>query len=141
MLFRSGHSMGGLSIAVDDDTLTLFDRIAHHFTTSISTIEMASNNAVKLNEEFKNYFTANKNNGSGLYKSYIIDGSNKGKLESLKKLLDINQIEYSYAKAGMTSKGFHYFNGKEEGFITTKNDLIVSTYQAKGSLEIGRAHV
>ena len=45
---------GGLAIQVNDDTLTLEDRIEHHFTTSMSTIEVASLNADKLNSEFKN---------------------------------------------------------------------------------------
>lgn len=131
---QAGHSMGGLSIKVDEDTLTLYDRIAHHFTTSISTIEIASINSKKLNEEFRNYFSNNKSNGSGIYKSYVIDGTNRNKLNSLKKLLDNNKIEYGYTKAGVSVKGLHYISGKEESFITNDHDLVVSTFQPKGSL-------
>jgi hypothetical protein len=131
---QAGHSMGGLSIKVDEDTLTLYDRIAHHYTTSISTIEIASNNAKKINEEFSNYFIANKLNGSGIYKTYVIDGSNINKLNSLKLLLDKNKIEYSYSKKGVSAKGFHYLSGKEESFLIGQHDLIVSTFQPKGSL-------
>ena len=131
---QAGHSMGGLSIKVDDDTLTLYDRIAHHYTTSISTIEIASNNCKKINEEFRNYFNNNKSSGSGIYKSYVIDGSNLNKLNSLKQLLDNNKIEYGFSKSGVSAKGLHYNSGKEESFITGQHDLVVSTFQPKGSL-------
>ena len=131
---QAGHSMGGLSIKVDEDTLTLYDRIAHHYTTSISTIEIASNNSKKINEEFRNYFNNNKSSGSGIYKSYVIDGSNSNKLNSLKQLLDNNKIEYGYSKSGVSAKGLHYNSGKEESFITGQHDIVVSTFQPKGSL-------
>jgi hypothetical protein len=131
---QAGHSMGGLSIKVDEDTLTLYQRIAHHYTTSISTIEIASNNAKKINEEFSSYFNNNKLNGSGLYKTYVIDGSNSSKLNSLKQLLDKNKIEYSYSKKEISAKGLHFLTGKEESFVMREHDLIVSTFQPKGSL-------
>jgi len=35
--------------------LTLVDRVAHHKTTGLSTVEIASKNAVKLNSEFKKF--------------------------------------------------------------------------------------
>lgn len=54
---QAGHSLAGLSIQGNDDTLRLSDRIAHHFTTSMSTIEVALANARKLNEEFSKYFS------------------------------------------------------------------------------------
>lgn len=131
---QAGHSMGGLSIKVDEDTLTLYERIAHHHTTSLSTIEIASKNAKKINEEFSSYFNNNKLNGSGLYKTYVIDGSNSSKLNSLKQMLDNNKIEYSYSKSANSLKGLHFLSGKEESFVTGQNDLIVSTFQPKGSL-------
>ena len=37
---QGGHSRGGLAVqTATGDTLTLADRIAHHFTTGMSTIE------------------------------------------------------------------------------------------------------
>ena len=131
---QAGHSMGGLAIQVNDDTLTLFDRIAHHFTTSMSTIEMAAMHSKNLNEEFEKFFEDSRINGSGIYKSYVVSGSNKNKLIALKQILDNNKIEYGYAKPGLSAKGFHFLSGKEESYITAQNDIIVSACQSKGAL-------
>lgn len=131
---QAGHSRGGLTIQVDDDTLTLEDRIQHHFTTSISTIEAASMNARKINESFKAYFNDTRTNGAGLYKTYVINGQNNNKLLSLLDLFKKNQIEFSYARSGSLIKGYRYNTKNDENYITTSNDVIVSTYQSKGSL-------
>ena len=43
---QGGHSRGGLAVVKEDgDTLTLHDRLIHHYTTGMSTIEVASQNA------------------------------------------------------------------------------------------------
>ncbi|MEI2711090.1 MAG: hypothetical protein V9E96_19040 [Chitinophagaceae bacterium] len=55
---QGGHSRGGLGVLTkNDDTLTLVDRAEHHFTSGLSTIEIASQNAQKLVTEFKQFFT------------------------------------------------------------------------------------
>ncbi|MCY7291846.1 MAG: M14 family metallopeptidase, partial [Ferruginibacter sp.] len=75
---QAGHSRGGVSIALDNaDTLTLADRIEHHFTTSISTIEIASANAQKLLTGFKKYFDDAKAGTNNNYKNYIISNKNE----------------------------------------------------------------
>src|SRR5690606_25856421 len=53
---QAGHGRAGLTIETGGDTLTLKDRIAHHLTTALSTIEIAAQNHTKLNVEFKKYF-------------------------------------------------------------------------------------
>ena len=54
---QGGSGRAGLGvITAIGDTLTLKDRIAHHFTTGISTVEIASQNIEKLNTEFKKFF-------------------------------------------------------------------------------------
>ena len=69
---QAGHGRGGLGVLNDEgDVLTLVDRVAHHTTTGLSTVEISSKNAEKLNVEFKKFF-----NTSGLkYKSYVLQGS------------------------------------------------------------------
>jgi len=132
---QAGNSSGGLDVKVNkDDTLKLTDRIAHHFTTSMSTIEIASANAMKLNQEFKKYFEDVKTNGSGNYKTYIINTSNKNRTSSLIELLIKNNIEYSFTKTGTVVKGFRYNTGKEESYSTSASDLLISTMQSKGNL-------
>lgn len=132
---QAGHGMAGLAIvAGEGDTLKLTDRIAHHFTTSMSTLEVASKNTAGLIKEFKKYFDDNNNGLVGEYKTYIVSGAEQGKLEGLKKLFDRNKITYSYASKAMPVKGYNYFTAKEETYNIKENDLLVSAYQPKASL-------
>ena len=131
---QAGHSMGGLAIKVDDDTLTLFDRIAHHFTTSISTIEMASLNAEEINKEFKKYFEEGIANGNGKYKSYVISGVNQHKLQALTTFFDRNQIEYGFVKQESKITGYHYTTEMEGAYTASINDVVVSAFQPKAAL-------
>ena len=131
---QAGHSISGLSIALADDTLTLKDRIDHHFTTSMSTIETAAGNALKLNTEFRKYFEDGKTNGFGIYKTYIVSGANRNKSQSLIDFFKRNNINFGIAGKKFPVKGYNYFNGKEESYTTGENDLVISTYQPKAAL-------
>ncbi|HNP54912.1 MAG TPA: M14 family metallopeptidase, partial [Ferruginibacter sp.] len=132
---QAGHGVGGLAVIKSDgDTLTLKDRIAHHLTTSLSTIEIASKQATALNQEFKKYYDEAQRLGSGAYQHFILDGSNEAKAAALRQLLDRNQIRYSAVKEGQRVTGFNYFSGKEESYTTRKTDWLVSTTQPKGVL-------
>jgi hypothetical protein len=132
---QAGHGMAGLAIVARlNDTLTLEDRIAHHFTTSMSTLEVASANADNMVKEFKKYFDNNNNGLVDEYKTYIVSGYEQGKLEGLKKLFDKNKIRYSYASKAAPVKAYNYFNGKEETYTVKENDLLVSSSQPKASL-------
>jgi hypothetical protein len=130
---QAGHSQGGLAVIKEDgDTLTLKDRIAHHFTTSMSTIEVASQNADRVISEFKKYFDEANTNGVGDYKTYVITEKNAGKLESLRHFFDVNGIRYGSVN-GSAVKGYNYFSGKDETFMAS-NSLAVSAYQPKSAL-------
>ncbi|MEO5984383.1 MAG: M14 family metallopeptidase [Ferruginibacter sp.] len=130
---QAGHSLAGLSYAMADDTLTLKDRIDHHFTTSMSTIETASGNATRLNSEFKKYFDDGRTNGNGIYKTYIVSGANASKLNTLMELFERNNITFGRAGKKITIKGYNYFNGKEENYTTKENDLMISSFQPKAA--------
>ena len=53
---QGGGGTGGLGVETDEgDTLTLYDRAIHHYTTSLSTIEIASLNAATLVKEFRKH--------------------------------------------------------------------------------------
>jgi hypothetical protein len=130
---QAGHSRGGLAVVTNDgDTLSLKDRIAHHFTTSMSTIEISSQNANKLVTEFKKYFDDANANGIGEFKTYVITETNLGKREALRNFFDVNGIKYGSANLAAT-KGYNYFTDKEETFAAT-NSLVVSAYQPKSAL-------
>ncbi|MEM1258466.1 MAG: M14 metallopeptidase family protein, partial [Bacteroidota bacterium] len=123
---QGGSGRAGLGIITDNgDTLTLKDRIAHHFTTGLSTVEVVSKNVEKLNSEFKKFFQRK----NFKYKSYVLKG-NEDNLRALEKLLSQHQIEYGYAKTG-TVKGFDFNSGKTGAMSvnTDTNTLVVSTDQ------------
>ncbi len=125
---QAGHGFAGLGVNKDDDVeLTLIDRIEHHTTTGLSTIEVASQNVASLNTEFKKFF----NNENLKYKSFVLKG-NPDNIKALTELLDKHEIKYGFANAG-TAKGFSYSQNKK-GSIETKGALVVSTNQPKGKM-------
>ena len=126
---QGGHGRAGLGILNDEGhVLTLVERLTHHTTTGLSTVEMASNNAKRLNDEFAKFF----DNSSLKYKSYALNG-NKDRIESLKTLLDKHDIEYESGVNG-TAKGYHFKTGESGSINTSVNSLIVHTNQPKGKM-------
>ena len=126
---QGGSGRAGLGIVTSiGDTLTLNDRIVHHKTTGLSTVEVAAKNANKLNEEFKKFYK-NKNYK---YKSYVLNG-NADNIEALTQLLDKHEIKYGRGKAA-NIKGFKYDTGNMGSLRSTNNSLVVSTDQIKSTL-------
>jgi len=127
-----GPGGGAAALKTDGDILTLKDRIAHHFTTGMSTIEMASVYNGKLINEFKKFFDDAKNSGIGEYKTYVISESNTNKLKPLLNFFDANGIKYG-SISGTAIKGYNYFSGRDETF-SASNAIAVSAYQPKSAL-------
>lgn len=126
---QGGSGRAGLGIITGiGDTLTLKDRIAHHFTTGLSTVEVSSQNAKKLNEEFKKFYQ----NQNFKYKSYVLKG-NKDKLDALKSLLEKHEIQFGDLSSG-SYKGHAYGSGSNGNVSIDKNGMVVSTNQPKGTL-------
>ncbi|SEM03659.1 Zinc carboxypeptidase [Maribacter orientalis] len=126
---QGGGGRAGLGIITSiGDTLTLKDRIAHHHTTGLSTVEVASKNITKLNEEFIKFYK-NKNYK---YKSYVLNG-NPDKLEALTDLLSKHEIKYKVGN-NSTVKGYNYATGKSGSLKSSDKSIIVSTDQAKSTL-------
>ena len=97
MTYEQGGIGAGLAIITRmGDTLTLADRIAHHHTNGLSTIETTSAYAQKAITEFKKYFDNSRANPPGDYKTYVIKNDNADKINALAKLFDRNGIQYGY---------------------------------------------
>ncbi len=127
---QAGSGRAGLGIETDRvDILTLKDRALHHMTSGLSTIEIASKNAEKLNTEFKKFF----DNSSLIYKSFVLKNDNPDKTNRLKKLLDKHEISYEFASNG-TVKGFVYGTSEEGKMNTSNGDLVIHTNQPKGKM-------
>ena len=133
---QAGHSRGGLAVETEDgDTLTLNDRLTHHYTTGLSTIEVASNNVDKILLEFSKFFEEGKKNPPGKYSAYIISkNNNKDKIKDLQNWLDNNGIEHGLVSTSKSIKGFGYLKGKTEQLKVAKGDMIISAKQAKSVL-------
>jgi hypothetical protein len=129
---QGGGGPSGLAYKLESgDTLTLKDRIDGHFTSSMATIKVSYENREKLLSEFNKYFEDGMKNPQFQYKSVIIKGSNeKSNLNNLLKLLDRNQIRYSYAgNTGKKFKGFDYTANKDGEVALEKGDILISAYQ------------
>ena len=129
---QGGGGPSGLAYQLESgDTLTLKDRIDGHFTASMATIKVSYENRDKLLSEFNKFFEDGMKNPLFQYKSVIIKGSNeKSNLNDLLKLLDRNQIRYSYAgNTGKKFKGFEYFTNKDGEVTIEKGDILISAYQ------------
>ena len=130
---QAGHGRAGLGIIKQEgDTLTLKDRIAHHYTTGLSTVEISSNNADRLLSEFGKFF----GNNSGLkYKTFILkhDG-NDDKFNALKSWLDVQGIRYGSSSGSKGLRGYNYTTGRSSGFTISSKDLVINMDQPKATL-------
>lgn len=130
---QGGSGRAGLGvITMVGDTLTLEERIEHHVTTGISTLETVKNHHAKLIEEFKKFHEKSINKAIN---TYVLDG-NAPNLNALTTLLDRHQITYTKISQdqGNEVKGFDYFTNKEISRKLLTNDVIIATNQQKGNL-------
>jgi len=132
---QGGGGRAGLAVKIDDgDTLTLSDRLEHHFTTGMSTIEVSSKNATRLIKEYHKYFLNAQAMPGGEFKSYLIksDGGDN-KLEKLKLLLSRNGIRWNPISSGNFS-GINYESGKPATVKAEPGDLYINANQPKSNL-------
>jgi hypothetical protein len=134
MTYEQGGISAGLAVVNrTGDTLTLADRITHHHSTSLSTLETVSAYSQKLLTEFKKFYDNSRNNPPGDYKTYVIKNDSYDKITALTKLLDRNGIQYGFGLKGSIS-GYDYFKGKTESYSPGPNDLVINAYQPKSVL-------
>ncbi|WP_143309929.1 M14 family metallopeptidase [Chitinophaga vietnamensis] len=133
---QGGSGRAGVAVLKNDgDTLTLSDRIAHHFTTGMSTIEIASQHAGKILQEYAQYFQNARRDPQGGFKSYVVKaGGNTEKLNTLADLLRKNDIAFGYGANTGNANGFNYFSGKTENFSINKEDIVINAYQPHSNM-------
>ncbi len=132
---QGGSGFAGLGIIkAEGDTLTLHDRLLHHHTTGLSTVEVTANNAQKVLDEFEAYFQTSREEPAGTYKSYVIRNDSSANLRAMLELLDQHQIEYGRLGVEDELSGFNYRTGKREDGSFGANDIVVSAYQPKSVL-------
>ncbi len=128
---QGGIGAGRAIIMQSGNVLTLKDRIAHHLTTALSTIEIASKNAQRLCQNFEDFYKKSITNPPGQYKTYVVKGSNpRNKVKALTDLLDKHRIKYGRIKGTRSTTAYEYATGKENTPLSiSEDDLVVSAYQ------------
>lgn len=133
---QGGHSRAGRAIDLPTgDTLTLSDRVAHHRTTSLSTVEIASKESDRLTENFRKYFSDARTQPQGDFLTYVVSGRNpRGKLNRLRVLLDRNGIEYGIAAEAKGGSFYSYADNRDVAGGIDESDLVISAYQPRSVL-------
>ncbi len=133
---QGGSGRAGLGILRNEgDTLTLKDRIAHHHTASLATVEAVSSNSDEIIREFAGYFRNAARNPPGKFKSYVFKAKGAGdRLTAFTDFLTGQGIRFGYAGKGGPVSGYRYQTGKTESAKLEENDLVVSAFQPKAVL-------
>lgn len=129
---QAGMGYAGIGITTETgDELTLRDRILHHHTSALSTIEITSTHAARVVDEFEKYFQENINSPSAAYKSYVVRaGNNPDKIKKLIRWLDVHGIQYGHA-AGKSTRGFDFQKQISTNVTIAAEDLVISANQPK----------
>jgi len=133
---QAGNTRGGISVITPDgDTLQYNQRVLNQHVAGLSTVEISSKNAAKVNEEFVRYFAKAENEPYSPFKTYIISGeSGQDKLHQLTDYLDRWDIRYGTASARRGVNGYDYHTGTNSRFDLTESDIIISVHQPKSVL-------
>jgi len=134
---QGGGAQAGLSLARNEtDTLTFEERVDGHFLASMAVVATAAENREKLMKNFYDFFSTASSKPAFKYKTVIIKGTaDAASLESLKKLLESNQIRYGYPRVtGKKIAAYDYRLDREGSVTPDSNDIVISAYQPQGRL-------
>ncbi|MBT1685311.1 M14 family metallopeptidase [Dawidia soli] len=132
MTYEQGGQRGLSIYTRDEDTLTLHDRLIHHVTTGLSTVEVTSQNATRVVDEFEKYFRDNNTAPAAPYKTYVVKATNNAdKLGQLTRWLDMHGIRYGQAGAGRNTRGFDFQTQGNGAVTVAAEDLVFNIYQPK----------
>jgi len=127
---QGGSGRAGLGILNSvGDVLSLKDRIAHHYTSGLSTVEVAYNNVQKLNQEFQAYH-AKKNNK---YNAYVLEGQ-EDKMATLAALMEAHQIPLKKLAQRTSVKGVEYSSQKTKNTVFSSSAIVIDGTGKKNNL-------
>lgn len=131
---QGGSGRAGLAIRTSEgDTLTLRDRVAHHVTSGLSTIETAVAHRDELLTQFEAYFDQG-DSPQGDYQTFVLRSGHPDGLSALTSYLDRQGIVYGYAVRDLRTSGYRYADSEEGPVTVMPGDLVVSTRQPKSTL-------
>ncbi|MDE2995205.1 MAG: M14 family metallopeptidase [Bacteroidota bacterium] len=133
---QAGGGRAGLGIQTTlADTLTLLDRLTHHMTTSLSTVEVTSQHADAVLEAFGAYFDRAVTDPPGAYEAYVVRRNSKGqRVEALVEHLDRLDIRYASAASSAQVRGMDYRSGATGRHAVQQGDLVIPAAQPRAVL-------
>lgn len=136
MTYEQGGIGAGRAVQTESGVvLTLKDRVAHHLTTGLSTVEISSKNAKRLVENFSDFYKKSISNPPGALKSFIIKGTNpRSKIKAFCTLLDRHKIRYGRISGTRGTTAYDYATGKDVTLNISENDIVISAYQPMAML-------
>ena len=118
---QGGSGRAGLSIINRaGNPLTLSDRIAHHYTTGLSTVEAAVDNKSQLIEALQRYHQQN----NAKFKTYAFEGQ-PDKINAFSKLLRTHGITPKRLAQPTRIKGLQYGSLQQQSQLFSNNTIIV----------------
>lgn len=134
---QAGHGISGRAIILNNgDTLKLSDRIMHHKTAALSTVEITSKEKERVVKNFVDYYQNKSVRPHGEYKSFVLknDAKSKNKIHQLTQLLDLHGIDYGFAGIKSSVSGFSFSKMKDTSMSVDENDLVINTDQSMSTL-------
>lgn len=130
---QGGSGRGGRAITTETgNELTLLDRIKHHHTAGLSTVEVTSKNASRVVDEFEKYFKENMNSPTATYKTYVFKNTNNlDKINNLTAWMDAHNIRYGHSQTSKTTRGYDFQAQTQANVSVSTDDIIVNIYQPK----------
>ncbi len=133
---QGGSRRGARGVKLSNgEILTLKNRIMHHKTTALSTIETGHLHRSRLLQEFQKFYAESSTEPKGRYKTYVVKRDSSGhRLKSLCALLDKQDIRYGSVSGPIQVTGYDYLS---MGTVTTEvhpGDLVISALQPKSVL-------
>jgi Zinc carboxypeptidase len=132
---QGGSGRAGLGITKrDGDTLTLTQRIDHHFASSFACMEALSANADKAVTEFIKFFDNAQKSPVGQYKSFVFKTKgNESRVKEFLNFLDRESFQYGTAGKSMMASGFSYQDDKNETFSIDSEDIVINLFQPRST--------
>jgi len=133
---QGGSGSAGLAVrTATGDTLTLGDRIEHHVTTGLSTVEATAMHRAEVVEQFRAYFERGISEGSGRWGAYVMKAtSGADRLRDLATHLDRLGLSYGTVSEPRRVDGLDYRAQTTAGFTAEPGDLIVPARQPRAVL-------
>lgn len=133
---QGGSGRAGLGVeTAEGDTLTLAMRIAGHYTTSMSTVEVASAHAAELAAEFEAFFDRASRSGPDGVRAWVLRSpAGPERLAALATHLDGLGITYGTPAAEARQRGWSYRARASESVTLKPGDLVVPAAQPRGTM-------